>query len=79
MKNPARPPFIIAAASCPEVSHKYPDSGEYTGHHRSIGRDAGLLKIGENLARLAPRERRSWPLARRIGYGRVEELLQNVL
>jgi uncharacterized cupin superfamily protein len=64
MKNPARrPPFIIAAASCPEESHKYPKSDEYTGRHRSIGRYAGLLKIGVNLARLAPGERSSWPHA----------------
>jgi uncharacterized cupin superfamily protein len=64
MKTPARrPPFIIAAASCPETSHKYPHSDEYTGHLRSIGSDAGLLKIGVNLARLAPGERSSWPHA----------------
>jgi uncharacterized cupin superfamily protein len=64
MKNPAkRPPFIIAAASCPETSHKYPNSNECTGHQRSIGKVAGLLKIGVNLMRLAPGERSSWPHA----------------
>jgi uncharacterized cupin superfamily protein len=64
MKNSAkRPPFIIAAASCPETSHKYPNSDEFTGHQRSIGRYAGLLKIGVNLTRLAPGERSSWPHA----------------
>jgi uncharacterized cupin superfamily protein len=64
MKNPAkRPPFIIAAASCPETSHKYPNSDEHTGHHRSLGRAAGLQKIGVNLTRLLPGERSSWPHA----------------
>ena len=64
MKKAAkRPPFIIAAASCPETSHKYPHSDEYTGHQRSIGRAAGLLKIGVNLMRLSPGERSSWPHA----------------
>src|SRR5260370_23094436 len=63
-KKPAkRPPFIIAAASCPETSHQYPNSDEYTGHHRSIGRVAGLQKIGVNLTRLKPGERSSWPHA----------------
>jgi uncharacterized cupin superfamily protein len=64
MKNPAkRPPFIIAAASCAETSHKYPNSDEHTGHHRGIGRAAGLQKIGVNLTRLLPGERSSWPHA----------------
>jgi uncharacterized cupin superfamily protein len=64
MKNPAqRPPFIIAAASIPEKSHQYPGSDEYTGHQRSIGRYAGLQRIGVNLLRLAPGERSSWPHA----------------
>jgi len=58
-----RPPFIIAAASCPETSHQYPNSDEYNGHQRSIGRLAGLQKIGVNLMRLAPGERSSWPHA----------------
>jgi uncharacterized cupin superfamily protein len=64
MTKPARkPPFIIAAASCPETSHKYPNSDEYTGHQRSVGRVAGLQKIGVNLIRLMPGERSSWPHA----------------
>jgi uncharacterized cupin superfamily protein len=62
-KSAKRPPFIIAAASCPETSHQYPNSDEYTGHHRSIGTVAGLLKIGVNLTRLKPGERSSWPHA----------------
>jgi uncharacterized cupin superfamily protein len=63
MKPSKKPPFIIAAASCPETSHKYPNSDEYTGHQRSIGRAAGLKKIGVNLLRLSPGERSSWPHA----------------
>ena len=64
MKNPAkRPPFIISAASCPETRHRYPNSDEYTGHQRSIGRYAGLQRIGLNLLRLVPGERSSWPHA----------------
>jgi uncharacterized cupin superfamily protein len=64
MKNPAKkPPFIIAAQSCPETSHQYPNSNECTGHQRSIGRVAGMLRIGVNLMRLMPGERSSWPHA----------------
>ena len=64
MKNPAKkPPFIIAAASCPETRHQYPNSDEYNGYQRSIGKAAGLLKIGVNLMRLPPGERSSWPHA----------------
>ena len=64
MKNLAKKPrFIIAAASCPETSHQYPNSDEFTGHHRSIGRVAGLQRIGVHLTRLKPGERSSWPHA----------------
>jgi uncharacterized cupin superfamily protein len=58
-----RPSFIVAAAACPETSHRYPGSDEYTGHQRSLGRVAGLEGIGVNLLRLAPGERSSWPHA----------------
>ena len=58
-----RPPFIIATASCLETRHQYPNSDEYTGYERSIGKAAGLLKIGVNLMRLPPGERSSWPHA----------------
>ncbi len=61
--RPKRPPFIISAASIPETRHQYPNSDEYTGSQRSIGRVAGLLKTGVNLMRLAPGERSSWPHA----------------
>jgi uncharacterized cupin superfamily protein len=58
-----RPSFIVAAAACPETSHRYPNSDELTGHQRRIGRLAGLKRIGVNLMRLAPGERSSWPHA----------------
>jgi uncharacterized cupin superfamily protein len=58
-----RPSFIVAAAACPETSHRYPNSDEYTGHQRRIGKFAGLQRIGVNLLRLAPGERSSWPHA----------------
>jgi uncharacterized cupin superfamily protein len=64
MTNPTkRPPFIIAAESCPDKGHSYPNSDECTGNERSIGRAAGLLKIGVNLKRLLPGQRSSWPHA----------------
>ncbi|HYB91795.1 MAG TPA: cupin domain-containing protein [Candidatus Binataceae bacterium] len=58
-----RPPFIIAGASVRETRHHYPNSEEYTGYTRAIGRAAGLHKIGVNLVRLPPGERSSWPHA----------------
>ena len=61
--QPSRPPFIIASASVPETSHQYPNSSEYTGHQRAIGKAAGLLKIGVNLIRLPSGTRSSWPHA----------------
>lgn len=61
--NPTRPPFIISSTTVPEQHHRYPNSREITGHQRSIGRAAGLRRIGVNLMRLAPGERSSWPHA----------------
>ena len=61
--QPKRPPFIVAAPSVQETRHRYPNSDEYTGSARAIGKAAGLLKIGVNLVRLAPGERSSWPHA----------------
>jgi uncharacterized cupin superfamily protein len=58
-----RPSFIVAAAACPETSHRYPNSDELTGHQRRIGKVAGLQRIGVNLLRLEPGERSSWPHA----------------
>jgi len=61
--QPQRPPFIVASASVSETSHRYPNSEEYTGHGRAIGKAAGLLKIGVNLVRLPSGSRSSWPHA----------------
>jgi uncharacterized cupin superfamily protein len=61
--RPERPPFIIASASCPESRHHYPSSDEYQGYNRSVGKAAGLLKIGVHVMRLPPGERSSWPHA----------------
>ena len=61
--QPERPPFIINGASLRETSHHYPNSEEYTGHQRALGKAAGLLKIGVNLIRLPSGNRSSWPHA----------------
>lgn len=61
--RPERPPFIKASASVPESRHHYPNSGEYQGYSRSVGKAAGLLRIGVHLMRLPPGERTSWPHA----------------
>jgi uncharacterized cupin superfamily protein len=58
-----RPAFIISAAAVREAHHRYPNSAEITGHRRSIGKAAGLRRIGVNLMRLEPGERSSWPHA----------------
>jgi uncharacterized cupin superfamily protein len=58
-----RPPFIISAASVPAYRHHYPNSDEYHGYSRPIGRAAGLVRVGVNLMRLPPGERSSWPHA----------------
>jgi uncharacterized cupin superfamily protein len=62
-KPSKKPPFIIAAESCPETRHQYPNSDEFTGYEQGIGKTAGLHKIGVNLMRLPPGERSSWPHA----------------
>jgi uncharacterized cupin superfamily protein len=61
--RPQRPSFIIASSSVPETRYRYPNSDEYTGCQRSVGKTAGLLKIGVNLMRLPAGERSSWPHA----------------
>jgi uncharacterized cupin superfamily protein len=45
------------------MRHHYPNTDENTGYQRSIGKTAGLLKIGVNLMRLPPGQRSSWPHA----------------
>ncbi|HKN00737.1 MAG TPA: cupin domain-containing protein [Candidatus Binataceae bacterium] len=63
MSKRRRPPFIITSGNVPENRHQYPNSDEFNGYERGIGRAAGLLKIGVNLMRLPPGERSSWPHA----------------
>jgi len=58
-----RPPFIVSSADVPEKIHRYPNSTEGMAPSRSIGRAAGLLKIGIHLVRIPPGTRTSWPHA----------------
>jgi uncharacterized cupin superfamily protein len=58
-----RPSFIVSARDVPEATHVYPQSDEPMGPMRSIGRAAGLERIGINLQRLPPGSRSSWPHA----------------
>lgn len=59
----SRPPFIVSAADLPETRHRYPGSDEDMAPKRSIGRVAGLERIGLHLVRLPPGTRTSWPHA----------------
>jgi uncharacterized cupin superfamily protein len=59
----SRPPFIVSACDVSERAHIYPNSEERMGPVRSVGRAAGLLRIGINLQRLPPGARSSWPHA----------------
>jgi uncharacterized cupin superfamily protein len=56
-----RPPFIISGADVPERTHRYPNSDEDMAPGRSIGRAAGLMRIGLHLTRVPPGARTSWP------------------
>jgi len=58
-----RPPFILSVSEVPEYAHVYPQSTEQMGPMRSVGKAAGLLRIGINLQRLPPGTRSSWPHA----------------
>ena len=60
---PDRPAFIVSAEDLPEDAHVYPQSTEAMGPTRSLGRAAGLQRIGINLQRLPPGTRSSWPHA----------------
>lgn len=63
MTTTQRPPFIRSARDVPEYTHVYPNSDEPMGPIRSLGREAGLERIGINLQRLPPGTRSSWPHA----------------
>lgn len=58
-----RPSFIVSAASIAEYAHVYPQSTEPMGPVRTLGKAAGLQRIGINLQRLPPGTRSSWPHA----------------
>lgn len=58
-----RPPFIISAADVAPYTHVYPQSDEPMGPSVSLGRAAGLARLGVNLQRLPPGSRSSWPHA----------------
>lgn len=59
----ARPPFIVSSRDIAERTHAYPNSDEPMGPTRSVGKAAGLRRIGINLQRLPPGTRSSWPHA----------------
>jgi len=58
-----RPPFIRSAREVDEYVHAYPQSTERMGPVRSLGKAAGLERIGVNIQRLPPGARSSWPHA----------------
>jgi len=58
-----RPSFIRSAGEARERVHVYPQSSEPMGPVRSLGKEAGLERIGINLQRLPPGSRSSWPHA----------------
>lgn len=60
---PDRPPFILSSTDVPEKTFHYPDSDEEIAPKRSIGRTAGLLRIGIHLQRVPPGSRTSFPHA----------------
>ena len=59
----SRPAFIVSSGDLPERAHIYPHSEERMGPVRSMGKAAGLVRIGVNLQRLPPGTRSSWPHA----------------
>lgn len=58
-----RPSFIVSAGDLPERTPVYPQSIEPLGPVRSLGRLAGLVRLGINLQRLPAGTRSSWPHA----------------
>jgi uncharacterized cupin superfamily protein len=60
---PTRPAFIRSMSEVPEYTHVYPQSAEPMGPVRSLGKQAGLQRIGINIQRLPPGYRSSWPHA----------------
>ena len=58
-----RPACIRSTDEVPERTHVYPQSTEKMGPVRSLGKAAGLERIGVNIQRLPPGTRSSWPHA----------------
>lgn len=58
-----RPPCVRSAHEVPENTHVYPQSTEPMGPVRTLGKAAGLQRIGINIQRLPPGTRSSWPHA----------------
>jgi uncharacterized cupin superfamily protein len=58
-----RPQFIRSTTDVPEYMHVYPHGTERMGPVRSLGKAAGLERIGINIQRLPPGARSSWPHA----------------
>lgn len=58
-----RPSCIVRADDVAETVHRYPRSDEAMGPVRSVGKAAGLRRIGIHLQRLPPGTRSSWPHA----------------
>jgi uncharacterized cupin superfamily protein len=63
MSDRKRPPFIVSTSDVPEEIGRYPDSDEPLSHYRSIGKAAGLERIGLHVERVPPGQRTSWPHA----------------
>jgi uncharacterized cupin superfamily protein len=60
---PKRPPCIRSTNEVSEYTHVYPQSSEPMGPVRSLGKEAGLVRLGINVQRLPPGTRSSWPHA----------------
>ena len=60
---PERPPCIRSTNEVSEYTHVYPQSSEPMGPVRSLGKEAGLVRVGINIQRLPPGTRSSWPHA----------------
>ena len=60
---PERPPCIRSTSEVSEYTHVYPQSSEPMGPVRSLGKEAGLVRVGINIQRLPPGTRSSWPHA----------------
>lgn len=58
-----RPTCIRSTSEVPERVHIYPQSTEEMGPVRSLGKAAGLERMGVNIQRLPPGTRSSWPHA----------------